>query len=72
MKDKDLTWDIVNSEHRGHRLFNRYCNLNSCCEYCNKKVRFWCKAKERLVKHQEKIIKEILDKRSDNNAEIQN
>jgi 5-methylcytosine-specific restriction endonuclease McrA len=69
MCDKDLTWDIVNSEYKGHRLFHRYCNLNSCCEECNKKVRFWCKVKEILVKHQEKIIKKTLDKRSDNNAE---
>lgn len=63
MKDKDLTWDIVNSELIGHSLFNRYCHFNSCCENCNPKVRFWCKVKKRLVKHQEKIIKKELDRR---------
>ena len=64
MKDKDLTWDIVNSELKGHRLFERYCWLNSCCEECNKKVRFWCKVKDRLIKHQEKIITKSLNKRA--------
>lgn len=63
MKDKDLTWDIVNSELKGHRLFERYCRLNSCCENCNKKVRFWCKIKDQLIKHQEKIITKSLNKR---------
>lgn len=56
MKDKDLTWDIVNSELYGHRLFERYCWRKSHCEECNKKVRFWCKVADRLIKHQEKII----------------
>ena len=64
MKDKDLTWDIVNSELKGHRLFEHYCWLNSCCEKCNKKVRFWCKVKDRLIKHQEKIITKSLNKRA--------
>lgn len=63
MKDKDLTWEIVNSEYKGRPLFYRYCNLNSCCENCNKKVRFWCRVGTRLQKHQEKIITKILNKR---------
>lgn len=64
MKDKDLTWDIVNSELKGHRLFERYCWLNSCCGNCNKKVRFWCKIKNQLIKHQEKIITKSINKRA--------
>ena len=68
-KDKDLTWDIVNSELKGHRLFERYCWLNSCCEEGNKKVRFWCKVKDRLIKHQEKIITKSLNKRADHTTE---
>ena len=40
---------------------DRYCYLESCCEECNKKVRFWCKVKDKLIKHQEKIIKKSLD-----------
>ena len=64
MKDKDLTWDIVNSELKGHRLFERYCWLNSCCENCNEKVRFWCKIKNQLIKHQEKIITKSINKRA--------
>lgn len=67
MRDKDLTWEIVNSEYKGHSLFDRYCKLNSCCENCNPKVRFWCKVRKGLVekieKHQKKIITKILDKR---------
>lgn len=65
MKDKDLTWEIVNSECKGHSLFYRYCHFNSCCENCNKKVRFWCKVRNRLVKHQERIIKKLLDEREE-------
>lgn len=64
MKDKDLTWDIVNSELKGSRLFRRYCWFNSCCEDCNKRVRFWCRVKELLIKHQEKIITKSLNKRA--------
>lgn len=63
MKDKDITWDSVNSVKKGYRLFERYCCLNSCYENRNKKVRFWCKVKNRLTKHQEKIITESLNKR---------
>ena len=63
MKDKDLTWDIVNSELIGHSLFKRYCHFNSCCEDCNKRVRFWCEVKKYITKHQEKIIKKSLDRR---------
>lgn len=63
MKNKDLTWNIVNSELKGRRLFDRYCWLNSCCEDCDKRVRFWCKVKNRLTEHQEKIIKKKLDRR---------
>lgn len=63
MKDKYLTWEIVNSEKRGCGLFDRYCWLNSACETCNPKVRFWCEVKRRLTKHQEKIITKILNKR---------
>lgn len=66
MKDKDLTWDIVNSELIGRRLFDRYCHFNSCCEDCNSKVRFWCKVKNRVIEHQEKIIKKSLDRRKSN------
>lgn len=68
MKDNELTWEIVNSEYKGQPLFYKYCNLNSCCEDCNKKVRFWCKVKDRIMEHQEKIIRKILDERSDNNV----
>lgn len=63
MKDKDLTWEIVNSELKGHPLFTRYCHFNSCCENCNKKVRFWCKVRKRIERLQEKIITKILNKR---------
>lgn len=69
MKDKDLTWDIVNSELYGHRLIERYCWLNSQCEECNKKVRFWCKVADRLFKHQEKIITKSINKRADHPIE---
>lgn len=63
MKDKDLTWELVNSELVGHPLFKRYCNFVSCCEDCNSRVRLWCKVKKYLTKHQEKIISKSLNKR---------
>ena len=69
MNDKDLTWDIVNSELYGHRLIERYCWLKSNCEECNKKVRLWCKVADRLFKHQEKIITKSLNKRAENPIE---
>lgn len=63
MRDNQILWKHIQLERNGRRLFNTYCGLNSCCEECNKKVRFWCKIKERLVCHQEKIIKKLLDER---------
>jgi hypothetical protein len=69
MKDKDLTWEIVNSELKGHRLFIRYCHFNSCCENCSPRVRFWCKVKDYLTNHQEKIISKSLDKRGNRSVE---
>lgn len=68
-KDKDITWDDVNSLDRITGLFKRYCFLNSCCEHCNPKVRFWCKFKVKLTKHQEKIITKLLNKRADHPTE---
>lgn len=63
MKDKDITWDVVVITKPGHRLFDRYCFLNSCCENCNPRVRFWCQVKDKLICHQEQIIKRSLNKR---------
>ena len=62
MKNEDIDWEIIKEESQG-RLFDTYCYLNSCCEECNRKVRFWCKVKDKLIKHQEKIIKKSLDKK---------
>lgn len=66
MKDREIRWRHVNPVLRGRRLFEKYCHLNGCCEECNKKVRFWCKVKELLIKHQEKIIKKTLNRRRNN------
>lgn len=63
MRDTQIRWQHINEVQKGRRLFDTYCQLNGCCEECNRKVRFWCKVKERLIKHQEKIIKNVLDKR---------
>ena len=63
MTDKQIRWEHVKQELPGRRIFDKYCSLNGCCEECNKKVRFWCKVKERLILHQEKIIKKVLDER---------
>ena len=61
MKAKDIKWDDVNSLDRITGLFNRYCSLNSCCENCNKKVRFWCVVKDRIRERQERIITKLLN-----------
>lgn len=63
MKDKDIKWEDVNSLDKITGLFKRYCFLNSCCENCSKKVRFWCVIKDHIITHQEKIIKKSLNKR---------
>lgn len=63
MKDKDIKWNDVNSLDGITGLFKKYCFLNDCCENCNKKVRFWCKVKVRISKHQEKIITKSLNRK---------
>ena len=63
MKDEDIKWDDVNSLDKITGLFKRYCFLNSCCETCSKKVRFWCVVSDHIRTHQEKIIKKLLNKR---------
>lgn len=65
MKENKITWDIINSSYQGRGLFYKYCHLVSCCEDCNKKIRFWCKVKCKIERTQEKLIKKILYKRSD-------
>ena len=62
MKNKDIDWEVIKEESQG-RLFSTYFYLNSCCEECNREVHFWCKVKDKLIKHQEKIIKKSLDKK---------
>lgn len=39
--------------------FKAYCDLNSCCEYCNHWVRMLCKLKNNIEKLQTKIILHI-------------
>lgn len=63
MRDNQILWKHIKLERNGRRLFYTYCGLNGCCEECNKKVKFWCKVKEHLICHQEKIIKKLLDQR---------
>ena len=65
MTDKQIRWEHIKLERNGRRLFDTYCGLNGCCEECNPKIRFWCKVKERLIQHQEKILKCILDRRQE-------
>lgn len=63
MKENEITRDIINSSYRGRGLFYKYCHLVSCCEDCNKKIRFWCKVKRKIESHQNKLIEKILRKR---------
>lgn len=63
MDDKQIRWQHIKLERKGRRLFDVYCSLNGCCECCNKKVKIWCKVKERIALHQEKIITKLLDRR---------
>ena len=72
MKDKDLTWDKVNSNFNGKPLFDRYCGYISSCDVCNPKIRFWCEIKSKIHDYQTEIIKKTLDKRSDNNGQKPN
>jgi len=46
-------------------MFDKYCNLISCCDHCNKKVRFWCKIKRFIQIRQIKIIGKSLSKRGE-------
>ena len=46
----------VPSAYQHHGVFKRYCNAHSHCDKCNKKIRYWCNIKDRITKHQEKII----------------
>lgn len=64
MRAKDITWDHVTKEYVGLPLFQKWCNLNSCCEECDAKVRFWCRVKSKITEHQKKLIRRILNKRS--------
>ena len=63
MKDKDIKWEDINSLDKITGLFKRYCFLNSCCENCNRRIYFWCRIKDYISKHQEKIITKFLNKR---------
>lgn len=63
MRDTQIRWEHIKAARKGRRLFTVYCDLNSCCEECNKKVRFLCKVKERLTACQDKIIRKSLDKK---------
>ena len=44
----------------GLPLRERFCSMVSCCEYCNRRVRFWCRVNSRIGEHQTKIIKKLL------------
>ena len=67
MEDKDITWEHIHQAKKGN-MFNKYCGLISCCDHCNKKVRFWCKIKCYIQIRQIKIIKKSLNKRGDQNV----
>jgi len=64
MKDKDITWEHIYQAEKGN-MFDKYCNLISCCDHCNKKVRFWCKIKRFIQIRQIKIIGKSLSKRGE-------
>lgn len=66
MKHKEMavTKEMINeSRHQGYSVYGikkGYCDLHSCCEVCNKKVRFWCKVISFIEDLQIKIIKKIV------------
>lgn len=39
--------------------FQTDCNANECCDYCDWRIRFWCKVKFYIEDIQEKIIKRM-------------
>ncbi len=53
---------IEESRHRGYSVygtFKGYCDLHECCDNCNKRIRFLCKAKVAIEKMQTNIINKI-------------
>ncbi len=64
--ERVFTMEEVNkSRHQGYSVYGikkGYCDLQNCCEHCNKRVRFWCKVISVIEEHQAKIIKKICSK----------
>ena len=53
---------LEESRREGRRVQgykDAYCQLQSCCEECDRKVRFWCKVIRKIEKLQVKIILKI-------------
>lgn len=61
--EKKFTMEQVKAScHQGYSIYGTkkgYCDLVKCCDHCDKKVRFWCKAICKIEKLQTKIIKNI-------------
>lgn len=62
-KEKKFTMQQVHDNRKqGYCVYGikkGYCGLVNCCDYCNKRVRFWCKIIAKIEEHQTKIIKKI-------------
>lgn len=48
-----------NATHSVNGIFATFCDLNSSCDDCNRRVRLWCKIRNRIRKRQETIIKKL-------------
>lgn len=58
-KRKITRKELNEARFQGYRVygyFKAYCDLNGCCEYCNRWVRMLCKLKNKIEKLQTKII----------------
>lgn len=63
MSESKITREELNeSRFQGNNVrgyFKAYCDLNDCCEYCNRWVRMFCRLKNKIEELQVKIILHI-------------
>ncbi len=54
--------ELEEGRHIGFRFYGykkSFCELNDCCEECDKVIRFWCRVIQKIEKIQEKRILRI-------------
>ena len=67
-KSKITRKELIEARYQGNHVygyFKAYCDLNSCCECCNRWVRMLCKLKCKIENLQTKIILHICKENDD-------